>query len=261
MVRALPILMAGMCIGAGVAWSMLAVPSATPPVATPQAQQLVCDQSDLKRMRERVTQLESELAAAKSGQSVAVPPQESAAAQPEAEEALTWKISAIEKFVPLSDGQKDRLREKYKKERAGDGDTAESLDDILGPESAAFYQERVQAAFKKVQDEEVAREVVWLSRTLSLSEDQEGSVRAILANVEAEVTKGRTHGQSGNSPQERVREMIAQNRRRSELRTQQLKKVLTPEQFQAYLRAEAESSASDVEIFHDPGAAAAPPSE
>lgn len=256
MVKALPILMVGIGIGAGIAWGFLGSSAPVAAVVMPPAQPLVCDQSDLKRMEARVAQLESELASAKSSASAVVVPSEPPAIEPSTDESLSWKISAIEKFVPLSDEQKERLREKYTKERAGE--EAESLDDILGSEGATFYRERVQAAFKKVQDEEVEREVVWLSRKLTLSEEQEASVRNILGNVEAEVTRGTTHGQSGATPQERVQVMIAQNRRRSELRNEQLRRVLTPEQFQAYLQAEAESSSSDVEIFHDPGASAVP---
>ena len=43
------------------------------------------------------------------------------------------------------------------------------------------------------------------------------------------------------------------NRRRSELRNEQLKAALTPEQYEAYLRSQADSAASDIEVFHDPG--------
>jgi hypothetical protein len=210
-------------------------------------------------MRERVAQLESDLASVKNSGIAVQPTPGAVVAETPSDEGLSWKISAIEKFVPLSDEQKERLRDKFIKERAGEVEDAESLDDILGAESAAFYRERVQAAFKKVQDEEVAREVVWLARTLSLSDAQEASVRAILSNVEAEISKEQNHGQSGSTPQERVRSMIAQNKRRSELRNEQLKRVLTPEQFQSYLQGEAESSASDVEIFHDPGAGSVTP--
>ena len=259
-VRDLPILVVGICVGGGIAWGFLGSSAPSAPMPVPQAQPLICDQSDLKQMKERVAQLESELASTKRVESVTSGAPDAAAVTSSQEDTLSWKISAIEKFVPLSDEQRDRIREKYTKEREGDSESAESLDDILGAESATFYRERVQAAFKKVQDEEVDREVVWLSRKLSLTQEQEASVRTILANVEADVSKGETHGQSGATPQERVREMIAQNRRRAELRNEQLKGVLTPEQFEAYLQAEAESSASDVEIFHDPTGGAATPS-
>ena len=53
--------------------------------------------------------------------------------------------------------------------------------------------------------------------------------------------------------------MIAENQRRSELRTNELSNILSPEQRRAYAELEAESSASDVEVFHDPGASEATP--
>ena len=46
---------------------------------------------------------------------------------------------------------------------------------------------------------------------------------------------------------------VLKNRRLSELRNEQLKAALTPEQYEAYLRSQAESAASDIEVFHDPG--------
>jgi hypothetical protein len=182
-----------------------------------------------------------------------------------ANDALSWKISAIEKFVPLTPEQKERLREKYERESDaqahGNEVEVESLEEILGPENASYYREQVQAAFKRVQDEEIERESVWFSRKLGLSEEQETSMRQVFERVEAELgTTGHTSN-SAKNPQERVRAMIAENRRRSELRTAELSRILTPEQLQVYARIEAESSASDVEVFHDAGAgqgAAAP---
>jgi hypothetical protein len=47
--------------------------------------------------------------------------------------------------------------------------------------------------------------------------------------------------------------MIAENKRRAALLREKLQALLPPDQYQAYLRSEAESAASDVEVFHDPG--------
>ena len=55
--------------------------------------------------------------------------------------------------------------------------------------------------------------------------------------------------------------MIAENRRRTELKNEQLKQVLTPDQFRSYLQSEAESSSADVEVFHDAGGAEASPTK
>jgi hypothetical protein len=172
-------------------------------------------------------------------------------------DTVAWRVSAIEKFVPLDPDQKERLRDKYERESTaaanGEEVETESLEDIIGSENASYYREQVQAAFKRVQNEEIDRESVWLTRKLGLSPDQESSVRQIFERVESEVTQSKLTGHSSGTPQDRVRALIAENQRRSELRKEELSRILTPEQLRAYAQLEAESSASDVEVFHDPG--------
>jgi hypothetical protein len=260
MVKAIPYLLGGIVIGGGLVWVVYATPSPSLPLPGPQAQVLTCDTSELKLAQQKIAELESELVVVKNAAApMATSPEQPAshdASQIDSDESLKWKVSAIEKFVPLTDEQRERLRDKYAKERQGEGEGAtESLDDILGAESAKYYREQVQVAFKRVQDEEVEREVVWLSRKLTLSTEQESSVKAILSNVEAEVSQGRSHSPSGATPQDRVKSMIAENRRRTELRNEQLKQVLSADQFRSYLQSEAESSSADVEVFHDAGGA------
>lgn len=264
MFKAIPSLLLGSVIGGGLVWGVCGKPTASSPPPMIEKQGPACDFQELKVAQERVAQLESELKRLTTIPQPAPHVAHEATADetppPESDESLKWKVSAIEKFVPLTDEQRERLRVKFSKEKEGAGEgEAESLDDILGTESAGFYRDQVKAAFKKVQDEEVEREVVWLSRKLSLSPAQESSVKSILSNVEAEVAQGRSHVSSGATPQERVKNMIAENRRRTELRNERLKTVLTPEQFTTYVQSEAESSSADVEVFHDGGAAQSTP--
>jgi hypothetical protein len=230
-------------------------------MATP----LVCDGDELVRLKQRVAQLEGERTRdGATGASLADPHAAAVTTEertPEtsggSNDALSWKISSIEKFVPLTSEQRERLREKYEREATaranGDEAETESLDDILGAENATYYREQVSAAFKRVQNEEVERESVWLSRKLGLTSEQESSMRQLFERIESEI--GGTHdtGNAGSNPQDRVRAMIAANRRRSELRNAELSRILSPEQLQAYAQIEAESSASDVEVFHDAG--------
>ena len=233
MVKAIPYLLVGAGLGAGIMWGLRGSSAPTVSMPIPQAKPLQCDESELTQARGRISQLETELATLRNAPSPTIAPSGAPSEAPSTErsdDTLSWRVSAVEKFVPLNDEQKARLREKYAKEKRGE--EAESLDDIVGEESATYYRQQVQAAFKRVQDEEVDRDVVWLSRKLSLSQEQEASVRSIFQNVEAEVSTGKIHGSSGATPQERVRVMIA---------------------------SEAESAAADVEVFHDPGAAATTP--
>ena len=180
---------------------------------------------------------------------------EEAADETSVSEAMKWRVSAIEKFIPLSEDQKTRLKEKFVLESQSEkGEvTTESLDDILGAEQASYYRQQVQAAFKRVQDQETEREVVWLSRQLSLSIEQERAVREVLARVEQQVASEALNHNTARSPQDRVKRMIEENRKRSELRNNDLKTILSPEQYQAYIKSQSESASSDIEVFHDPG--------
>ena len=110
----------------------------------------------------------------------------------------------------------------------------------------------MNAAFKRMQDEEVEKEVLLVSRQLSLSAAQEENVRSIFGKVE-EVVEANRGTSKNSSPQDRVKTMIEENRQRGELRSQELRNILSPEQYQAYLKTQTESAAADVEVFHDPG--------
>jgi len=174
-------------------------------------------------------------------------------------EALSWRVSAIEKFVPLTEEQRNRLVAKFQEEtragQAGEESRAEKLEEILGDDNARYYRDQVKAAFERVQNEETEKEVLWLSRQLNLAPEQERSMRAVFLDVEKTVESEfgpSSHG-SRTSPQERLKAMIAESKRRRALRSEKLQAVLPPDQYQAYLRSEAESAASDVEVFHDAG--------
>ncbi len=178
------------------------------------------------------------------------------AESPQAGDAVQWRVSAIEKFVPLSAEQRQRLREKFEKEvlvPSGEEPGTESLEDIVGEESARFYRQQVQAAFQKVQNEALDREVVWLARQLTLSPDQEQALRSVFEAVERQIEAERLGDsvQGVQSPQSRVRAMVTENRKRADLRNEQLKGVLSPEQYEIFLRSQAESSDADVELFHN----------
>jgi regulator of replication initiation timing len=175
------------------------------------------------------------------------------------QQATAWRISAIEKFVPLSDEQRRRLAEKFVEERKakaeGRESVAESLEEILGEENAQVYRGQVKATYERVQNEELEKDTVWMARKLALSPEQEGRMRATFEDVERAVAAEYPASQlgAGDTPQQRVQRMIAENKRRVQLRAERLRQVLPPEQYEAYMKAESESAASEMEVFHDSG--------
>lgn len=266
------IFVAGAALGVAVASLGRGGGSVEAPPETPPAVPLSCE-STAEPLRDRVRELEkqvqagrdSALAARQDPAMAAEPggvqevPAEATADEARLEEATKWRVSAIEKFVPLTEDQKRRLSEKFVEEgRSSDGEAdTESLEDILGEESASYYRQQVKSAFQRVQDEETEKEVVWVSRQLSLSPAQERGVRDVYVRVEQQVRReqqqGAQHGETPKSPQDRVKQMVRESRLRNELRSSMLKDVLTPEQYEAYMRSESESAASEMEVFHDPG--------
>ena len=178
---------------------------------------------------------------------------------PEGDLAIAWRVSAIEKFVTLSGEQKERLEKKFRDERSaqtlGESIQSESLDDILGSENAAAYRQGVQAAFERVENEELEKETLWVARRIGLTTAQEATLRGVFADVERSLNQEFSDAQQGVSAtaQQRVARMVAENKRRVELRAEALKGVLSEQQYSDYLKTATESSAADVEVFHDAG--------
>lgn len=169
-------------------------------------------------------------------------------------EAVSWRVSAIEKFVPITDEQRERLRQMFTAGGDAGAEGSETLEDIIGAESAAFYRQQVQSAFKRAQEESVEKEIVWISRQLGLNSADEQRVRQVFTAVEQQLAEERRSLQSkASSPRERVKLMMDENRRRRELRNEQLKAVMSPAQYESFLQSQADSTESDIEIFHGAG--------
>lgn len=266
MARSLILLLVGFLVGAGSAVILFVSPEAARLglIPTPPAQQMACASPSGSAKADTAAHAAAPVQAL---QPETVKPQPMAQGEespeppdPETKKrAITWRVSAIEKFVPLSDEQREQLTEKFQEEQKaqeeGRDSEAQPLEAIIGEESANVYRQQVKAAFERVQNEELDKEIVWMSRKLALSAQQEQSMRTAFASIESEIDSefGGLHGGDNSSPQARVTRMIAENKKRVQLRSEALKRVLSPEQYTAYAETEAQSAASDMEVFHDPG--------
>jgi len=237
----------------------ISIPSVTPPSGeTDTTNQLTAARAQIAQLQAQIQELQKLkdaqhplTAAAPTGDTANEVTQASEPSSPSTPPNRTaWRISAIEKFVPLSEEQRNRLTVKFEREATGQ-EPAESLEEILGAESATFYREQVKAAFDRARNEEVDREIVWLGRQLALTPAQERDIKSAFDAVETELdTVEFPESVGAKTPEERVKAMIAENKRREELRQERLKTILTTDQFTAYSRVQAESTKSDIEVFH-----------
>jgi hypothetical protein len=261
--------MAGISLGAASSWYAI---RSSPPTSSARDQGCA---EQLEKLRGSITDLETKLAGVKaaaepeqlgSGEAVrassagAPLPAPSPADEPALADskptpspnAVKWRVSAIEKFVPLTEDQRQRLVTKFEADLRGEEGT-ETLEDVLGEENARFYREQVKAAFRKVEEEELDKEVVWLSRQLDLSPEQERRLHEAFAGIETEIDAGKEslHG-GARSSEDRVRAMIEESRTRQRLRSERARAILNPDQFDVFSRVQAESSSSNMEVFHEP---------
>lgn len=166
------------------------------------------------------------------------------------ESLISMKLNAIEQFVPLTEDQTERLRDKYSLEFTP-GVRGESLEAILGKEQATFLNDQRDKAFERGQQEAREREVFFWSRKLSLTPTQESFFLNALDDTETEIEKWK-HEQKARSLQARTLLFFEETKRRRELLREKLGDVLSKDQMDTYVEQEAQSAAADVELWHSP---------
>lgn len=153
------------------------------------------------------------------------------------------KIASIEEFVPLSDDQKIRLRkvlEIQRKNNAESGNKQESnetVEDIIGEENLEFFIENRGQAFQSADEEDLEKEVLYISKKLGLDSWQEEFFRGICQETEAAIRNGRIiaekKAQQGGPPAERsLKNIYEQAVKEEELKIQ---RILSEEQYEQYL--------------------------
>lgn len=170
------------------------------------------------------------------------------------------RVSSIGKIVNLNPQQRERLQTKYTQEalarRRGEKADTESLEEIIGEADSRFYKQQLENAYKKAQDQELERDLYYMSRRLSFNQLQENSVRDALSQVENAVQERfqseHSSPQYASDPSYRVRLMMQENQFRSEWLAGKLKEILNPDQFQAYMQEEAESTGAELNMWHAP---------
>jgi len=204
----------------------------------------------------------------------------SAAAQPSPEEEtsdeersdrrrdfrVNARLSTVEKFIPLTDEQRKALADLFNRdvpwrEQPGENERDEFAE-IVGKENAQYYRDQMKQAFEQAEAESQEKEVLYMSKRLSLSPEQEAQVTAIMKDVSTQVRESlRVAAKDLNQPEGtaggganrggRIRRILAENSMRQEMLNQQLQNVLTPEQYRLYLEQQANSTDNRFQVWHN----------
>ncbi len=175
---------------------------------------------------------------------------------------VSSRLSAIEKFVPITPEQKERLKVKFETEagskQSGQTPISESLSDIIGEEQANFYQAELKKTFQRNEQREIDKEVYYTSRTIGLNQTQENALRLAMMEAEAltkEELKRRYPADAAAqlTTQEKIRRMIEEADMQAGLLDTRIRQFMTSEQYQSYTTLQAESAAGDMKVWHEVG--------
>ena len=156
--------------------------------------------------------------------------------------------------MPLTEDTRARLTEKFEAEVRDPNAQTEPLENIIGQEQANFYRAEVKKAFVKVRDEEVEKEVLLLGRNLALSSDQQKRLREVYVGVEQQLDElygdPEQRYRFKGTMEERMKRMMETTRYRRDQLAEALKGVLTPEQYEAYLKEVDSSAEGELGVWH-----------
>jgi hypothetical protein len=165
----------------------------TPPADVKQVEQL---EAEIKSLQSEIAALRSELAesgklvepAAAAALKILTPPEEASESEARSERprrGRAWfaerEIEGLERFVSLSDSEKSELKERLPELPPTRAARRELFKEVLGEERAGWFEKAAEDERGRRDAEEREQEVIVLSRKLSLSAEQEESVRQAYA--------------------------------------------------------------------------------
>ena len=166
------------------------------------------------------------------------------------EQSIETKIASIAKFVPLSPLQEDRLRNKFFSESNPNNPPAETLDDIIGRQSAEFYREERRKAFERVLQNSIEKEVLFIARRLALDEVQEEALRKIYFEAE-ELIRAKRELQSDEekAAKSTMQRLIEEEKLRNKLLTEKVRNILDDSRYDEYITYQ--SGSQDMQLWHE----------
>jgi len=178
---------------------------------------------------------------------------------------IRTRIGAIGRFVALSEDQHNSLHAKFEAEEAlkeknlsdeeynQELEKLESLEEIVGAQTAIDYRNGVNETLERVRIEQTEKDVLLTSRQLDMTPEQEQKYRDIASQVEKEIEASNPVpvGQVvQRNMEDTLRLLKKQNEMRQKLFSDRLKGVLSDEQYNKFLEQQALSAEQQLGFWH-----------
>ncbi len=171
-------------------------------------------------------------------------------------EVVDWRLKSVEKFVDLSEAQREQLRELFGGRNTdplaqGSTDKKVTLKDVLGEDNYAVYQDARARAKTKIESENREKDILYKARIINLTPKEESILRDVTLKVDQDIeTRKQADDTKPASPYEGLARYLQYEKLRRELIAAELKSELPNDKYEAYLKVDADSAASEMGVWH-----------
>jgi hypothetical protein len=166
-------------------------------------------------------------------------------------EVIDWRLKSVEKFVDLSDSQRAQLRDLFSGENRDPLSQKLTLKDVLGEENYSIYQEARVQARSKIESENREKDILYRARIINLTPKEESILRDVTLKVDQDIeARKQADVTKPVSPYEGLARYLQYEKLRRELIAAELKSELPNDKYEAYLKVDADSAASEMGVWH-----------
>jgi hypothetical protein len=171
-------------------------------------------------------------------------------------EVVDWRLKSVEKFVDLSEAQREQLRELFGGRNTdplaqGASDKKVTLKDVLGEDNYAVYQDARARAKIKIESENREKDILYKARIINLTPKEESILRDVTLKVDQDIeARKQADDTKPATPYEGLARYLQYEKLRRELIAAELKSELPTDKYEAYLKVDADSAASEMGVWH-----------
>jgi hypothetical protein len=166
-------------------------------------------------------------------------------------EVVDWRLNSVAKLVDLNEEQKTQLKELFSSASSDPLAQKNGLKEILGEDNYNSYQEARVRARVKIENENREKDILYKARIINLTPKEESILRDVTLKIDQDIeARKQADNTKPTSPYEGLARYLQFEKLKRELIASELKEQLPKEKYEAYVKADADSASSELEVWH-----------
>lgn len=166
-------------------------------------------------------------------------------------EVVDWRLNSVAKLVDINEEQRAQLKELFSSTSADPLAQKTGLKEILGEDNYNNYQDARTRARVKIESENREKDILYKARIINLTPKEESILRDVTLKIDQEIENRKSSdGTKPASPYEGLARYLQFEKLKRELIAAELKAQLPKDKYEAYVKADADSASSELEVWH-----------